>query len=734
MQDTLDIQSPPPIKNKKDKQHKKSYKEIKHESKYDDIQAKQLDRVVVTAGGYEQDIKTAPASISIIPKEEILTRPIRDIGEAVQDVPGVYVESDKTGFNKISMRGLGTAYTLILIDGKRQNVAQGFSSNGFGEALNANMPPPSMIERIEVIRGPASTLYGSDAMGGVINIITKKHSDKVSAGIQLDSRISNHREVFGDQYGVNGYVTTPIIKDTLSINVRGGFRDGGQNAFYKPGFNSGYTGNNQQSFNGTGTGPNINPYAAHSSTAYTNWNAGFRLNYTPNTHNFIYLDSEVMFVRAGSLNTASENYTSVRDFYKINNVLSYDTNYDWGKISSYMQYSATLWAQHYDDYRKSQGWNGLLPGSYKGSGVDWSDPTRNQDIVLQSAYNNDFDLGKAGAIIFNGGVYYLFEHIHGGSNNSSYTGPAKSLGMHQAALFAEGEYLINDYVSTTLGLRLNYSDKFNSFVVPNPRFYVNLNPTQWLTLKGGIASGVLAPTLSYVYDGKMSSTRGNSTIYGNTNLKPEQSWNYELSAILDLEPTMLILTGFYTDYSNKIVTDSTIASGQVVDGVQCSPLTGDTTCTFYRNADKAEIYGAELTFKLKPVWFVGLDASYGYTHSKTISGSGAGEPINAVPEHRFTLKPSLRIWNFDFYVRYSGNFRTPIITQSTRTTLGRSFYKDYQLVDLALTYKFLKNYSATFAVNNLLDVKTYTEFVSNTNIYQRILPARNFWLSIKADF
>ena len=372
-------------------------------------------------------------------------------------------------------------------------------------------------------------------------------------------------------------------------------------------------------------------------------------------------------------------------------------------------------------------------GGSKGDRVLWGNKgngKNNIDVVFQSAYNNNFDLGNAGVIIFNGGLYYLWEQL-----KFYNTAPASrsTMSAHQVALFGEGEYIINEYISTTLGLRLNYSDKFNSLAVPNPRFYVNVNPTTWLTFKGGVTSGVLIPQLSYLYEGF---TLSNNYIasYGNKNLKPEQSWNYELSAILDLEPTMLILTGFYTDYSNKIVTDSTIANGQVVDGVQCSPIGGTTGCTFYRNADKAEIYGAELTFKLKPVWFVGLDASYGYTHSKTISGSGAGEPINAVPEHRFTLKPSLRIWNFDFYVRYSGNFRTPIITESTRTTLGRSFYKDYQLVDLALTYKFLKNYSATFAVNNLLDVKTYTEFVANTNIYQRILPSRSYWLSIKADF
>lgn len=101
-----------------------------------------LGRSVVTASGYEQDIKDAPASISIIPQEEILTRPIRDLGDAVQDIPGVYVESSKTGGNTISMRGLGSAYTLILIDGKRQNVAQGFDANGFNGVHSSFMPPP----------------------------------------------------------------------------------------------------------------------------------------------------------------------------------------------------------------------------------------------------------------------------------------------------------------------------------------------------------------------------------------------------------------------------------------------------------------------------------------------------------------------------------------------------------------------------------------------------------------
>ena len=83
-------------KSKKSKRYNKLTKNTdKYDSKYDNIEAKQLDKVVVTASGYEQDIKNAPATISIIPREEILSRPIRDLGDAVQDVPGVSVEMQK---------------------------------------------------------------------------------------------------------------------------------------------------------------------------------------------------------------------------------------------------------------------------------------------------------------------------------------------------------------------------------------------------------------------------------------------------------------------------------------------------------------------------------------------------------------------------------------------------------------------------------------------------------------
>lgn len=612
-----------------------------------DIKTVNLRRSVVSASGYEQDIKDAPASIMIIPKEEILTRPIRDLGDAVQDVPGVYVEQDKTGQNTISMRGLGSAYTLILIDGKRQNVAQGFVQNGLGNT-SSMIPPPEMIERIEVIRGPASIIYGSDAMGGVINIITKKHSNTLNGGIQIDTTLSQHPDTFGPQYGINGYMNIPLIKELLSLNLRGGFKQGGENAFYKPGMSKGNLVDNGASF--------TNPYLGWSATGYTNYNAGGRLNFTPNANNYIYLDSEVFFARIGTLNTSSNSYGAVRDIYKFNNILSHDANYDWGKLSSYVQYSQTQMASHYDSYRLSQGWQGIRPGALKGDGVNWSKGIYNRDVIFQSTYNNDFDFGGVGSLIFNGGVYYMWEQLE--NKNSNY-----NRHMNQAALFAEGEYLINQYFSTTLGLRYNYSDIFNA--IPNPRFYVNFNPTEWLTFKAGIATGVLVPSMSYLYDGYTLNTSNSTTTatYGNKDLKPEQSLSYEFSTIVDTEPAMLILTGFYTDFNNKIASVTGINQGQTIDGITCD-ANGAASCTFYRNLDSAMVTGAETSLKIKPIYGVSLDVSYGFTYSKTLKSKPGqeylnGEPVNSVPKHKFTIKPSYTYKNFNAYLRWSGNIQTP---------------------------------------------------------------------------
>lgn len=138
--------------------------------------------VVVTAAGYAQDTTEAPASVTVITNKELMTKPVADIGQAVGDVPGVDISQTKMGNTRISIRGFSPQYTLILVDGRKQNTSDGMITNGF-DAGGFFMPPVGAIERIEVLRGPASVTYGSDAVGGVVNIITKKHVDKLTGSV-----------------------------------------------------------------------------------------------------------------------------------------------------------------------------------------------------------------------------------------------------------------------------------------------------------------------------------------------------------------------------------------------------------------------------------------------------------------------------------------------------------------------------------------------------------------------
>lgn len=194
------------------------------------------DTIVVTAAGFEQKVTEAPASISVITAEDLENRPYMTLLDAVRDLEGVDIGEtrDKTGQGTISLRGMGSDYTLILINGRRQNNHGNIYPNDFGGNQFNHIPPRDSIERIEVIRGPASTLYGADAMGGVINIITKRNLDRWRGSVTV-SRTFEEKSAYGDDTTVDVYANGPILPGLLSLSVRGSFykRDA-SNPVYRP--------------------------------------------------------------------------------------------------------------------------------------------------------------------------------------------------------------------------------------------------------------------------------------------------------------------------------------------------------------------------------------------------------------------------------------------------------------------------------------------------------------------
>lgn len=179
----------------------------------------QLEDIVVTASGHDQMVKDAPASMSVITRESLEGRHYSDLTDALRGLPGVTVSSG--GYSKdISIRGMPGEYTLILVDGRPID-SRDTRPSGSGGFEQDWLPPLEAIERIEVVRGPMSTRYGSDAIGGVINIITRKTQEEWVTNLHYDTFIPQH-SVSGHERQSRIRTSGPLIDGLLGLSVSAG--------------------------------------------------------------------------------------------------------------------------------------------------------------------------------------------------------------------------------------------------------------------------------------------------------------------------------------------------------------------------------------------------------------------------------------------------------------------------------------------------------------------------------
>ncbi|MBE2169199.1 MULTISPECIES: TonB-dependent receptor domain-containing protein [unclassified Cobetia] len=179
----------------------------------------QLEDIVVTASGHDQMVKDAPASMSVITRESLEGRHYSDLTDALRGLPGVTVSSG--GYSKdISIRGMPGEYTLILVDGRPID-SRDTRPSGSGGFEQDWLPPLEAIERIEVVRGPMSTRYGSDAIGGVINIITRKTQEEWVTNLHYDTFIPQH-SVSGQERQSRIRTSGPLIDGLLGLSVSAG--------------------------------------------------------------------------------------------------------------------------------------------------------------------------------------------------------------------------------------------------------------------------------------------------------------------------------------------------------------------------------------------------------------------------------------------------------------------------------------------------------------------------------
>lgn len=673
--------------------------------------AQQLATIVVSAAGYEQKLKDAPASITVITEKDLKDKRINSIADALVDIEGVDIspQAGKTGGLNIRIRGMDAEYSLVLIDGRRQNSTGDITPNGFGESNNSSIPPISAIERIEVIRGPASTLYGSDAMGGVVNIITKKVSNEWTGSSTIEATLLPNSSSFGNQRAVDSFITGPIIKDLLGIQLRTRKAERSQS-------NVGYL---DQNDNVVELGMGNNPTKSDIDTI------GARLTLTPTKQHDLSLEYEKTDQwydnSKGQLGTLGANggYDKAKEFNRNRIVLAHTWRNKIGTLDSSISNTQTETIGRLIPSRAQAGSNAINPRLLESKDTIF-------DTKLATQY---FDAHN----ITLGGQWWDASIKDGLRVN-------KDVSFKQIGVFAEDTWALTPSLALTTGLRFDNHDTFGSFWTP--RTYLVWNANDNWTLKGGYSEGYKAPRLERLTNGIYNvGGQGRTPLFGNPDLKPETSRNLEFGTYFNNQSNFdANITAFYSQVKDKIVTGPTERTCDAKDAIikaDCEKYmasigtpwlmqsgdTGSRTWSVRRpiNAQKADIYGIEtgLNWEFVPTWKLGLN--YTWTETEIQDKALGNPPLNDTPKHivnasmKWQADDKIQLWARGEYrserARYTSSYNNLTATEKgVYDALGD--FKAYALMHVG----------SNFSVNEKVDIGVglYNVFDKNFVDYQKV--------------
>ncbi|MEH3123491.1 MAG: TonB-dependent receptor [Sphingomonas phyllosphaerae] len=664
--------------------------------------------VVVTAAGYEQRIIEAPASITVLDRANLEEKRFGSLAEALQDVQGIDVggEAGKTGGLNISIRGMPSDYTLVLLDGRRQNAPGGVTPNGFGETSTSFLPPFSAIDRIEVVRGPMSTLYGSDAMGGVINIITRKVGDRWVGTATAESTVQGD-ERFGNIQSVNGFAQGPLVRDLLGLTLRG-------SVFHREGSDIPIPGDPALTLGRNPVRSDI-------------YNYGGRLSLTPHADHDLWIEfdrNEQAYDNSdGQLGTlGSGGYAPEQRFNRSNYVIAHSWRTSLGTLDT------TLTRNETETIGRliPNGTPGKAPGSPR------TLEARNDIVDTRFA-------GKQGAVAFTlGGQYWRARMVEGVA--------PEPFAFTQWAGFAEATLTIRDGFNLTGGVRYDDHSTFGSKW--SPRAYAVWNINDALTLKGGVSRGFKTPRVEQIAEGIIGfGGQGRIPLLGTPNLVPEVSTSYEGGIYYDANGFVSgNVTLFNNDFTDKIAAGPGIPNCRFAGNpdrpgcLDVGPFPAVDLFSQSINIDKARTRGIEAASRFALGRAVSLVLNYTYTETEQLSGAGRGEPLVGVPRHmangnlRWRLSERANLWTRAEIrsSRYRGD-------NDQQRALGD--FRAYQLFHVGGSYQVTPTFRLSAAVYNVLDTDyaVYEPYRSGANTvftpaYAINQEGRRLWLAANVDF
>ena len=695
--------------------------------------------VVVTASGFEEDVRFAPASISVIKADEIAQRGYTDLRQVLDMVEGVDTFGATGRFDTpaVSIRGMDDGYTLILVDGVAQvgpGIAGGMMRS-FNQLANTSLPTPSQIERIEVVRGPMSTLYGSDAMGGVINIITKKVTDEFHGSVSVGS-ILETTDNKSNTMKYNFNVAGPITRDKVGMQMRGSYLKRGPSAFG----------------------------VDKEKRDYDNWNLGTRVTYTPAAGHSYYLDidrgqnmRDGDFAQRGKMKPPSPpappnahvetklDGDAAQRFDRMKIVLGAENKV--GKEGT--------WTNTLSFLRNEMHLDADMTGTAKPNILPLRIPIRSQirnnvkndfvtfDTKYVTPLGDDHTLAVGARWQREGVDYHLKRTIaptgwapppfvnmmrQRSSNDNG------SLSRSSWALYGEDTWALTKKLVFTYGLRYDHPEDYDDNL--SPRGYLIYMPNRNFTVKGGVATGYKAPTMlqSAPVDIHLNIT---GEIYrGNTGLKPEKSTTEEIGFYYHNEhDTDAHVTFFHTDFQNKI---------DLSDAVNVAGIGAVRT---YENVGKARIHGVEVGTKFAIAPKVSAGLNWTLLTSQIKSGKNVGQPLRSTPKQAVNLRldwmptDATDVW-------LSAQYRSGMYRSKQAAGIA-SHYRPFTVLNMGVTHKLRDGLSMQFAVNNLLNrnfdqMRTAADGTKYGDYYDEIdadgiaggsyISRRSYWLGLTYNF
>lgn len=652
------------------------------------------DTIVVTASGFAQEMRDAPASITVITKEQLQNKPAANLIDMVKDVEGVSVIGGSLKPD-ISIRGLSGDYTLIMVDGRRQNSRES-RPNGSGGYEAGFIPPVEAIERIEVIRGPMSSLYGSDAMGGVINIITKAVADEWHGSMGMGGIIQESKD-YGNSANTDFYVSGPLIKDKLGLQVYGGLN-------YR---------REDKLLEGTPRKDDKNITAKLAFTPVEGQKFLAEVGRSTQEHTSTPGKSIDETATRGGI--VQKNNKS--EVHNDRNHWALTWKGDWDEINS----EVSVYQENTIRKTNTGKWNKVSE--------DWVMAYE----ARQPEVTNTVVDGKVTAFlpsnILTVGGQYQYAKLKDDSVIKNKQTVTEKMTAEQKALFVEDEFSVTDDLTLTGGLRMDDHEFYGKHW--NPRAYAVYKLTDEITIKGGVAKAFRAPTLRELSPNFGTSTQGGAAImYGNRDLKPETSVTEELGIAYDHESGFSAsATLFNTEFKNKLT------SYQVAG--QTDPLTG-LNMFIYDNVGKANIRGVEMASRIPVAEKWNLNLNYTFTDSERKSDdeklngkSLKGQPLEMTPRHManarldWQYRPDM---NFYTQANYTGKQVWAAQRNGAKQPRERS---GITTLDLGMTYQVMPNALLNFAVLNIANEKG-DDIETNGN--WQIDEGRRYWANLKLNF